>query len=62
VGEISKVAERLSDESELKELFYPIMCFFQNVNPSEGAKSEIAEYALNKEFDMAVLGILTNFK
>lgn len=62
VEEISKVAERLPEDSELKELFYPVMCFFHNTNPSEDAKSEIAEYALNKEFDMAVLGILLNFK
>jgi hypothetical protein len=62
IAEISKVAERLSEGSELKELFYPIMCFFHNTSPSDAAKSEIAEYALNKEFDMAVLGILTNFK
>ncbi|HEY2582548.1 MAG TPA: hypothetical protein VGI43_12120 [Mucilaginibacter sp.] len=62
VEEISKVAERLPEDSELKELFYPIMCFFHNTRPSEESKNEIAEYALHKEFDMAVLGILTNFK
>lgn len=62
VREISKVAERLPEDSELKELFYSMMCFFHNTNPSEEAKNEIAEYALNKEFDMAVLGILLNFK
>jgi hypothetical protein len=62
VEEIGKVAERLPEDSELKELFYPMMCFFHDTDPSEETKSEIAEYALNKEFDMAVLGILLNFK
>jgi hypothetical protein len=62
VEEIGKVAESLPEDSELKELFYPMMCFFHNTSPSEEAKNEIAEYALNKEFDMAVLGVLLNFK
>src|SRR5476651_2030502 len=34
VAEIGKVAEKLPEDSELKELFYPLMCFFQNINPS----------------------------
>src|SRR6201986_121603 len=29
VDEIVTVAEKLPDDSELKELFYPMMCFFQ---------------------------------
>jgi hypothetical protein len=62
VAEISKVAASLPDDSELKELFYPIMCYFQNIDPSDDEKAVVAEKAINKEFDMAVLEILTNFK
>jgi hypothetical protein len=62
VAEISKVAGTLPEDSELSELFYPVMCFFQTINPSEGEKADIAANAINKEFDMAVLDILTNFK
>jgi len=62
VEEITNVAESLPEDSELKELFYPLMCFFQNTDPSEDEKSEIAENAVNKEFDMAVLEILLSFK
>src|SRR6202000_1546800 len=59
VAEISKVAAGLPEDSELKELFYPIMCYFQNTDPSDDEKNAIAEKAINKEFDMAVLEILT---
>ena len=62
VAEISKAAKNLPEDSELKELFYPMMCFFQNIDPSVEAKNEIAANAVDKEFDMAVLDILINFK
>jgi hypothetical protein len=62
IAEIAKVANKLPDDSELKELFYPIMCFFHNTEPAEDAKSSIAAGAIEKEFDMAVLEILISFK
>jgi NTP pyrophosphatase (non-canonical NTP hydrolase) len=61
VSEISKVAATLPEDSELKELFYPMLCFFQNIDPSDEEKKEIADNAVNKEFDMAVLEILVSF-
>ncbi len=61
VAEISKVASNLPEDSEVKELFYPMMCFFQNTDPSTEEKNVIADYALEKEFDMAVLEILISF-
>ena len=60
-AEISKVAGQLLEDSELKELFYPMMCFFQNINPSSGEKDDIVAKAPAKDFDMAVLEILTCF-
>ena len=62
VGEIHIVGANLSDDSELKELFYPIMCFFQNTDPSADVKKTIADNAIDKEFDMAVLEILISFR
>ncbi|MDB5008736.1 MAG: hypothetical protein JWQ84_567 [Mucilaginibacter sp.] len=62
VTEISKVADSLPEDSELKELFYPLMCFFQNTGPSEQEKNNIAGASQNKDFDMAVLEILISFK
>jgi len=61
VTEISAIAEKLPDDSELKELFYPMMCFFQNIRPSAEEKSNIAAHAQTREFDMAVLEILVSF-
>jgi hypothetical protein len=61
VAEIRKAAAQVPEDSELKELFYPMMCFFQNTAPSAEEKTAIADKAPNKEFDMAVLEILTCF-
>ena len=61
-AEIKKVAGTLPDDSELQELFYPMMCFFQNTEPDEEDKDVIAENAVDAPFDMAVLEILVNFK
>jgi hypothetical protein len=61
VDEIAKVAAKLPEDSELKELFYPMMCFFQNTNPTTDDKTAIATKAVNKEFDMPVLSILESF-
>ncbi|SHM10962.1 hypothetical protein [Mucilaginibacter sp. OK098] len=62
VGEIHIVGANLAEDSELKELFYPIMCFFQNTDPSVEVKNSIADNAIDKEFDMAVLEILISFR
>jgi len=61
VEEINKVAFNLPEDSELKELFYPMMCFFQNPNAPEDVKNNIAAKAINKPFDMAVFSILEAF-
>ncbi len=62
VAEIKKVAENLPEDNELKELFYPMMCFFQNIGPSAETKNNIADNAIEKDFDMAVLEILISFR
>ncbi|WP_428329555.1 hypothetical protein [Mucilaginibacter sp.] len=59
--EINKVAAKLPEDSELKELFYPMMCFFQNTTPTADVKAAIATSAVDKAFDMAVLDILISF-
>lgn len=61
VDEIAKVAENLPQDSEVKELFYPLMCFFQNPQPTADEKSTIAAKAVNADFDMAVFSILESF-
>lgn len=60
-AEIAKVAGTLDDDSELKELFYPMICFFQNPEPDAAEEKNIADNAVAPAFDMAVLAILTSF-
>jgi len=61
IEEIAKVARNVDEESELKELFYPVMCFFYDIQPSADTKKLIAQNAVNKSFDMAILSILDTF-
>jgi hypothetical protein len=61
IDEIAGVAVSLPEDAELKELFYPMMCFFQNPGASDSEKDNIAAGSVNKEFDMAVYGILEAF-
>jgi hypothetical protein len=61
VDEIARMAESLPDDSEVKELFYPMMCFFSNSDFSDEEYEAVAESAPNPEFDMAVLEILIAF-
>ncbi len=61
VAEISRVSKMLADDAEIKEIFYPLICFFQNTKPSANDKTEIAKNAINAGFDLAVIGILESF-
>ncbi|EHQ29445.1 hypothetical protein [Mucilaginibacter paludis] len=61
IGEIASAAANVDDESELKDLFYPIMCFFYDVEPSEEIRAEVERNSVAKDFDMAVFSILENF-
>jgi hypothetical protein len=61
VEEISRVAKELPEDSEIKEIFYPMMCFFQNAATADYDKNAIAANAINPDFDMAVLEILISF-
>jgi hypothetical protein len=62
VAEITKIAKQLPEDAELKDIFYPLMCFFQNPDPSAETQKAVAENAVQKDFDMAVFEILVNFK
>ncbi|GGH00663.1 hypothetical protein [Mucilaginibacter phyllosphaerae] len=62
VSEVAKVAKTIPEDSEVKELFYPMICFFQNPEAGDTEKSTVADSAINKPFDMAVLEILFSFK
>ncbi|MFD0748982.1 hypothetical protein ACFQZS_02440 [Mucilaginibacter calamicampi] len=59
--EIAKVAGKLPEDSELKEIFYAMMCFFQNPEADKAEQEAIAENAEEKEFSMPVFAILQSF-
>ena len=61
IEEIAKAADNVDEESELKELFYPIMCFFYDVQPSAELKQDIEKNSIAPDFDMAVFIILEKF-
>jgi hypothetical protein len=61
VVEISRVAKALPEDSDIKDIFYPMMCFFQGVATGEYEKDKIAASAIEKDFDMAVLEIMISF-
>ncbi len=61
IEEIAVAAGKIDEESELKELFYPVMCFFYDITPTAETKKVIAQNAVDKDFDMAVLSILETF-
>lgn len=59
--EVNRVADTLTDGDELQELFYPMMCFFQNVKPSEQEIKEVESASDNQDYDAAVYRILLTF-
>lgn len=61
VDEINTVAQKISEDSEIKELFYPMMCFFRNPNPDPQEQQEILDKSIEPDFDSAVYQLLINF-
>ncbi len=59
--EVNAVADSLSDDDEMQELFYPTICFFQNVKPLPEEIKEVAAASGNQDYDMAVYRILVTF-
>lgn len=60
-SEINKVASSLSPRDELKELFLPMMAFFNEPNPSSAQLEEFLEASPNKPLDGAIYQIIVNF-
>lgn len=60
-AEINKVASSLSDQDELKELFYPIMAFFNEPYPEEEQLKEYLDASTHKSLDGSIYQIIVNF-
>lgn len=60
-AEIAKVSKGINPRSEVYELFYPIMSFFSELNPSDKQFEEYAEASANKAFDIALYKIISTY-
>lgn len=61
VEEIAKVANELDISSEMKELFYPVMSFFADPDPSAETLQAYIDNSQNAQFDAPVYALLTAF-
>lgn len=59
--DISKTAQRLDESSEIRDIFYPVMSFFFEPDPSVQQFDEYVQYSIEKDYDAAVYAILTNY-
>lgn len=55
--EIAKVAEKLDAGQELAELFYPVMSYFSEPEPTEEQFENFVQKSKNKSFDAAVYAL-----
>ena len=60
-AEIARVANELPATSEIKELFYSLMCFFNETNPSAKQKETFLANAPEPELDIFVYTLLTSY-
>ena len=60
--EIARVSKNLDPESEIRDLFYPLMAFFYNTNPSAEDLKEFKNLSEDAPFDAAVLELIINFQ
>jgi hypothetical protein len=60
--EIARVSKSLDPESEIRDLFYPLMAFFYNTNPSAENLKEFKNLSEDAPFDAAVLELIINFQ
>jgi hypothetical protein len=59
--EVARVSTTLPEDSELKELFYPMIGFFRDPDPADEDFNEFIKYSENPDFDSAVYALLISF-
>ena len=60
-AEIARISEGLSPDLEIAEIFYPMMSFFNENEPTEGQFIDFIEHSENKPFDASVFALLIAF-
>ncbi len=61
IEEIGRVAVKLDQSSEFKELFYPVMSFFYQQDPSENDMEVFTKNSSDPQFDVPVYSLLVAF-
>lgn len=61
IEEIAKTSNELDEESELKDLFYPIMAFFYQPEPDTEEMEIFEKNSVDTEFDASVYALLASF-
>ncbi len=61
IEEIAKTSNELDEESELKDLFYPIMAFFYQPEPDTEEMEIYEKNSVDAEFDASVYALLASF-
>jgi len=59
--EIEKIAVKLDPDHELAELFYPIMSFFSEPEPTEEQFENFIKVSKNKSFDSAIYALIVAY-
>lgn len=60
-GEIAAAARKLDQDQELAELFYPILSYFYEQNPSDSDLEEFVSHAPNPKLDLALHELIINY-
>ncbi|MBM3402041.1 MAG: hypothetical protein FJY21_06975 [Bacteroidetes bacterium] len=59
--EVARVTATIPDSSELKELFYPIIGFFRDIDPTDEDFKDFKNQSANPDFDSAVYSLLISY-
>jgi hypothetical protein len=60
-SEIAKVAKNVRADEELYELFYPLLAFFYELDPTDQQLVEYESHASNKALEKALYELIVNF-
>ena len=61
VEEIAKVSKNLSEESDMRELFYPLMTFFLEPQPDTEMMNKFKKLSEDAPFDAAIYDLLVSY-
>ncbi len=60
--EIARVSKALPQDSEIRDIFYPLMAYFYDTEPDAEAVKEFKNLSEDPAFDAAILSLILNFK